>query len=166
MRFPRTSRAIPTFKRDDGTQYFEQIDKHLEKTIEYCERAAHQILRDGDCEAEMVKAYDTLNEGLVILNEKTPGLRKQADKIAARRRKSEERRKAKGQDERTDHDETPIVINAMPPGQISLAEALEVDDDDSDDSTGEYDINTFQMGKMSAFRRAPPVNPYATAAIL
>lgn len=165
MRFPRTSRAIPSFKRDDGTQYFERIDKHLEKTIEYCERAAHQILRDGDCEAELVKAYDTLNEGLVIVNEKTPVLRKQADKIAARRQKSDERRKANGQDRRIDHDETPIVMHAMPPGEISFAEALEVDDD-SDDTAGEYDVNTFQMGKMAAFRRAAPMNRYAAAPIL
>jgi hypothetical protein len=166
MRFPRTSRAIPIFKRDDGTQYFEQIDKHLEKSIEYCERAAHQILRDGDCEAEMVKVYDVLKEGLVIVDEKTSVLRKQSEKNAARRRKGDERRKANGQDQRIDHDETPIIMHAMPPGEISMADALEVDDD-SDDSAGEYDVNTFQMGKMPAFRRAAPVaNRYVAAPIL
>lgn len=166
IRLSRSSRAIPsTFKRDDGTQCFDRIDGHLDRGISLCERAAHQILRDGDCEAEMVKVYAALNEGLVVVQEKIPTLRKQAEKAAHRRRKSAERKRGSGNERRVDHDETPIMKHAMPPGEISLADALEVDDD-SDDGSGEYDINTFQMGKMSSFRRAPPVNRYAAAAIL
>ncbi|KAK4494591.1 hypothetical protein PRZ48_013947 [Zasmidium cellare] len=150
------------FGRNDGTEVFDRVDGRLEKAQNLCERAAHQVLRDGDCTLEVTNAKEHFGEALKMAEAEIPVLQKKADKAAERRRRSEERRRAEEEAEeekrRSQLSETirNAVSNVTYPGEGKLeVDHLEVDDDDDDDEA-EFDIGNIQFaglgGKLGQMR--------------
>lgn len=151
------------FGRNDGTEVFDRVDSRLEKGQNLCERAAHQVLRDGDCTLEVTIAKEHFSEALKMAEAEIPILQKKADKAAERRRRSEERRRAEEEEaeekRRSQLSETirNAVSNVTYPGEGKLeVDHLEVDDDDDNDEEAEFDIGHIQFaglgGKLGHMR--------------
>lgn len=148
-RTTRSRRPDSSMFGKDGSEAFEQIDKLLETTQALCERAAHQILRDGDCGAEVNNAKAQLADVRRVTEKETPALEKKAAKSAERRRRSEEqRRKEKEEQSKTlatrSDNEKIDMLGLVPhdgPLEVDTAEA----DDDDDSSEGELNLGAMKL---------------------
>lgn len=143
------------FGRNDGTEVFDRVDSRLEKAQAQCERAAHQVLRDGDCAPEVNNAKEQFSEALKMAEAEIPILQKKADKAAERRRRSEERRRAEEEAEEKRLSQLSQTIRNAVSNVACLAEGklevddLEVDDADDDDEEAEFDIGGLDFGGLS-----------------
>ena len=148
--------------RNDGSEAFDKTDGCLEKAQALCEKAAHQILRDGDCTLEVTGAKTQLEEAQTLGTAALPQLRKKAEKAAARHRREEERRKqaeadAAEEDVDDDVDVKPeaddAIIAVDPIYNTAAAIEIDVDADDSDggDEGGRRDMLVTAM-KAGRFR--------------
>ncbi|SMR58695.1 unnamed protein product [Zymoseptoria tritici ST99CH_1E4] len=179
---PSRPSGFPAFSRiTNDTQAFDQVDGRLEKAQASCERAAHQVLREGDCTPEVSQARDHFTEALRMAKEEIPALERKAKKSAERRRRSEERRRVEEEVEEqkrandlavkriveasSGNKTAPAPTLAPEPAVISARFAndevqLEVDDlevdSDSEGSDGEeFNITSLpSFGKFSAMRNA------------
>lgn len=148
---PRLLRGLG---RDDDTQVFDRVDGRLEKAQALCERAAHQVLRDGDCTLEVTNAKENFAEALKMAEAEIPILQKKADKAAERRRRSEERSRAEAEAAEKRMSELSATIknavtNASFPTEGKLeVDHLEVDDGSDDDEDGEFDISGLDFGQL------------------
>ena len=154
------SRArAPLSTRDDGSEAFDKVDYQLEKGQLLCERAAHQILRDGDCTLEITNAKEHFSEALNLAQAEVPVLREKAQKAAARQRRNDERRRLAEEAEKRefaadvwDDQVQNIAVNVAFPSQGKLqVDELEVDDA-SDDDDGEFDIGDLRFGTFAQMR--------------
>lgn len=59
-----------------------KVDKLLELCERLCERAAHQILRDGDCTLELDKAKEHLDEAKKLAEDQLPDLERRSREMA------------------------------------------------------------------------------------
>lgn len=162
----RSPRPGAIFGRNADTEPFDKVDAKLERAQALCERAAHQILRDGDCTLEVTSARENFAEALQMAEQELPVLKKRAEKSAARRRRSEERHRveeeaeAKAQaeaEQKRQSDLSQKIMHAAIAAYPSEAK-LEVDPleaDDSDDDEGEFDISAMKMGRFTPMRRSP-----------
>lgn len=150
------------FGNQDVAKPFDRIDQILEKSQTFCERAAHQVLRDGDCTAEIKGATRQLVEAQQAINEELPAIRKKAEKAAERRRRSEElhrKEEAKRAKERNEKlnagkmdEKVPTVFASMPTDG-----SLEIDDDDDSDGDNDdddFNIENLKMGRFGGIRSA------------
>ncbi|KAM3424238.1 hypothetical protein BST61_g11221 [Cercospora zeina] len=169
---PSRSR-LPAFGRNDGTEAFDKVDGRLEKAQALCERAAHQVLRDGDCTVELKQAREHFSEALTMATEELPTLQKKAEKAAERRRRSEERHRldeeaeaalrALNPDHALNKQVHDIVADISVPSDGDLeVDVLEVDDDSSSDGE-EFNVSSFQFQK-SGGRFAPQMRTSRLAA--
>ena len=148
--------------KNDGTKAFDKADGFLEKAQTLCERAAHQILRDGDCVLEIRMAKEHFGNAEKACEAELPELRKKADKAAERRRRSEERRKIEAQEEEKTPEvegfqtpepskETIVAADEDPfrsPATLELAiEADDSDGDNDDDYDAELALPAIELGK-------------------
>ncbi|KAK5132408.1 hypothetical protein LTR08_009091 [Meristemomyces frigidus] len=133
------------FGRHDNTEVFDKVDNLLEKGQSLCERAAHRVLRDGDCALELTHANEHIAEVQSLAKAEVPVLQKRAEKAAERRRKSAETQRADADAEQKRYldvlDTQEIVASFVPTDG-----ALEVDDG-SDDEEPDFAVNTLQLGK-------------------
>jgi len=140
MRIPSITSA-----KNDGTAIFDQLDLLLEKAQSLCERAAHQILRDGDCAVEVRSASAHFADIQRLAEDELPNLRRRSEKAAQRQARLEAREKAE--------EEAAKKLRATPENvdekledpfasPASLGVGLEADDSDGDD------IADFQIGSM------------------
>lgn len=119
----------------DDTAMFDAIDTALEKAQMHCERAAHQILRQGDCSVDITKARQHFEESIATINAKLPALEKRAAR-ALQRRLAEDEKYALEEHQPTHIDGHSLLSDG----------ALEVDTDECADSDGEdLDLTTFKM---------------------
>ncbi|KAK1062321.1 hypothetical protein LTR33_012522 [Friedmanniomyces endolithicus] len=139
----------------------DKIDTCLERGESLCERAAHQVLRDGDCASELSNATRHLNEARDLTEAELPGLEERAQEIEDRRGKREERRrskdvaaKEKGQENKEGSSQSEFAPASPVPSLVSsrpsdgnLEVDLEADDADSEDDEGAFAAETFQLGK-------------------
>ena len=118
--------------RPDGTASFDNVDGFLERAQILCERAAHQLLRDGECTPEVHKARDLLNDACHAVRSELPTLQKRAERAARRRLRDDEEALL---DEKAAQDQARPVVNAVILDDTSFPSdgALEVDDDEVDD---------------------------------
>lgn len=158
---------LTTFSRNDGSEVYNNVDGELEKAQSFCERAAYQVLKDGDCTLEVDHAKERFAEALRISKAELPGMKKRADKAVERQRRSDERRKAEEEMEAR-RAATALAMKArmqatvatqsvaIPSDDRSLeVDALEADDSDSEgDSDGELNVASMQFGKLSQMRTA------------
>ncbi|KAF2217153.1 hypothetical protein CERZMDRAFT_81111 [Cercospora zeae-maydis SCOH1-5] len=174
---PTTRSRLPAFGRNDGTEAFDKVDGRLEKAQALCERAAHQILRDGDCTVELQQAREHFSEALTMATEELPALQKKAEKAAERRRRSEERHRLDEEAEATLRALKPdhalnnnnnnklhdIVADISVPSDGDLeVDVLEVDDDSSSDGE-DFNVSSFQFQKAGG-RFAPQMRTSRLAA--
>lgn len=147
----------------DDTEAFDRVDKRLETAQTLCERAAHQILRDGDCRQEVDNAKEEVAEARTLAERELPALRKKVEKAAARQRRSQERHRVEAEQARQ------AEVERKPPSRDTSAEkiqdlagtaaegglgadTLEVDDESDDDATA-FDLDAIQFGKLGPMRR-------------
>lgn len=141
--------------RNDGSEAFDKADGFLEKAQALCERAAHQVLRDGDCALEIRNAKEHFTDVKKVCEAALPELQRKADKALERQRRSEERRKEE-EAEAEEHEKKDLVsspdtsdekIAVDPfnsPGTLEVD--IEADDDDGGDDEDEQ-LNAIQLGK-------------------
>jgi len=156
---------LPAFGRSDDVAVFDRLDGQLEKAQSLCERAAHQILRDGDCTLETRNAKEHFEDASRIAEAELPALRKKAERAAEREKRHAEREErlraeeeAAEQKRRSAAEVAQRIMSSMaasqPTGLISSADALEVDDS-SDTDEEEFDISTLRFAsKMTHMRSA------------
>lgn len=147
---PRGGKSI------EGLEAYDKLDAYLEKAQAQCERAAHQVLRDGDCGMEIHVAKERFTEARTHCEIEVPIWRKRIELFVERERLSEERRRLEEAEESEKElkpssgyssSETNFV------NSFSAAVPLEVDieSDDSDgggDNDGrEFTINMMQLGR-------------------
>ena len=137
----------PSSSKEDGTAAFDKVDGLLEKTQALCERAAHQVLRDGDCSPELAKAKDHLTNVEVAVKAELPVLEKKAEKQAERRRRSEEARRVADEERQKPQavhvDSEKVELLSVYPNDGRLE--VDTSEYDDDDSEGEMDFGALQM---------------------
>ncbi|KAF7192736.1 hypothetical protein HII31_05917, partial [Pseudocercospora fuligena] len=155
-----TQKSFEKLVRAVGTsEAFDKVDGQLEKAQLLCERAAHQVLRDGDCTLEITNAKEHFSEALTLAQAEVPALREKAQKAAARQRRNDERRRLAEEAEKRefaadvwDDQVQNIAVNVAFPSQGKLqVDELEVDDG-SDDDDGEFDIGDLRFGTFAQMR--------------
>lgn len=157
-----TRPRLPASGLNDGSKVFDTVDGRLEKAQSLCEKAAHQILRDGNCILEINSVNEHFTEALRLAEAGVPGLRNKAQRAAARRRRSEERHRLEEEEaEQERHGPSPIPtpevktaaahITFPSEGKLEVDE-LEVDDGSDDDNEGDFDISNMRFGKFAQIR--------------
>jgi len=147
----RTRRVDRSMFGKDGGEAFEKIDKLLETTQAMCERAAHQILRDGDCAAEVNNSKKQLADVRSVAEQELPILKRKAAKSAERRRRSEEQRRVEQEEQQSQNAATHFgnekagVLGILPHDGPLEVDNVEADDDDGDSSEGEMDLGAMKL---------------------
>ncbi|KAK3070320.1 hypothetical protein LTR53_010671 [Teratosphaeriaceae sp. CCFEE 6253] len=161
---------------------FDQIDTHVEHSQSLCERAAYQILRDGDCAMELNNAKEQLLLARRVAEEELPKLEERSRETAKREPRREEGRGTKEASEDDDgkkHEEdkhadsapdaspVPSLVPSLP-SDGKLEADLEPDDEVSDGESevlapsallaGKYQFRTkytiiCQIGTMTGQKR-------------
>lgn len=157
----------PLERRSEGMKperdAFVIVDGLLERAQAMCERAAHQLLRDGDCTPEMTTAKEQFASAQEIGTHELPALRKIADKAAERQRQREEKKEAQAEDgARTlpatnPSDEKLLAADDPFSSSRTLEVDLEPDDSDGDGSSMdgkgvEFAIAGMKMGNRIQMR--------------
>lgn len=137
---------------------FDRLDAFLEKAQAQCERAAHQILRDGDCGVELQAAKDRFEEARLHCETEVPVWQKRIDEAAERERDEEERMRAEGRKDVTplpDYSSSEKLINGPYVAAVPLEVDLEPDDSDGGDDGKERDITVslVQLGRPRPFMK-------------
>lgn len=154
----RTTRAMRVTStaaaKDDVTDAFDRIDVLLEKVQAICEKAAHQILRDGDCGLEMRTAKEHVIELQKVGQEEVPALRLRAEKGLERQKRERERKEAAAAQKEFGKNQqlTPEPAIEKVENPFSSPGSLEVDleADDSDEDEDEdiaFDVSAMKMGQ-------------------
>jgi len=142
--------ASSLFGKSDTTEAFDKLDRLLDKGQSLCERAAHQILRDGDCAVELTTAKGHFAEAKTLAEAELPNLKKKAEKAAERQRRSNDRRRAEDDANekkrlQANTSSTEQILASFMPSDGKLEVDLEADDSEEDD--GEYEMKGFDFGK-------------------
>lgn len=151
----KTTRAMQgthvVVSKDSTTEAFEKLDVLLEKAQALCEKAAHQVLRDGDCALEMHASKEHVVDMQKIAEDEMPTLQKRAEKTRERQKREHDRAKAERkdvdveEDQPTPEDTSEKVENPFSsPGSLEVD--LEADDSDEDDDVG-FEVGALQLGK-------------------
>ncbi|KAK4949005.1 hypothetical protein LTR10_012378 [Elasticomyces elasticus] len=141
-----------------GSEAFDKIDKSLDLGQSLCERAAHQILRDGDCALELSNAKKHLADAKEEAEGALPHLEESAQQTLDRQRRRGERLRVKDDaDEESKpvgkpiepvHDASPVPsLVSSRPSDAKLEVDLEADDEESDDEEGAFTPEAFRSGK-------------------
>jgi len=86
------NRQIGGIARAKEAPAFGEADAYLDEAQSLCERAAHQVLRDGDCALEVNGAKEQLVGARQVSEAALPALRSEAEEEEAQRRASEDQR--------------------------------------------------------------------------
>ncbi|QIW99077.1 hypothetical protein AMS68_004595 [Peltaster fructicola] len=152
-------RPSPGAPKEDSTTAFDEVDGALEKAQMFCERAAHQILRDGDCGIEITKAKEHFAAAIDTINAELPGLTKKAKK--ALDRKAAEDQKYGLEDPWTRDTAGSPDGHSFPSDGV-----LEVDTDEiaGDSESEDFDISTMKLpSRLEKFTNGQPHLPTITA---
>jgi hypothetical protein len=95
MKF-RTARTMQRPSRNaNETLVYDKIDSFLDKAQSMCERAAHKVLRDGDCSLEIKHARQHFGEARVLAEGEVPRWKQRAEEAVEKKRLAEEEEKKK-----------------------------------------------------------------------
>lgn len=124
--FPTTFRTTRILPKPDEFQAFDKADGFLDKAQTLCERAAFQVLRDGDCTSGIKAAMTHILDAVKVGEAELPLLTQRAERAAEKRRKAEvEAREA----ETVNEDRKRHEPGFNPPSTTNLeVDVLEVDD--------------------------------------
>ena len=150
----KTTRAIRVtsnpVSNDGTTQAFDLLDELLEKAQALCEKAAHQVLRDGDCALEMRAAREHVVELQKVAEGELPSLQKRAEKSLERRKRERDREKAGVAAQAEKESSTPPSVTEKAMNPFSSPASLEVDleaDDSEEDEDIDFEVGAMQLGK-------------------
>jgi len=146
-------RQVGLLGKDGATEPFDKVDGLLDKGQSMCERAAHQVLRDGDCAQELTTAKEHLAEAKTVAEAELPNLEKRVEKAAERQRRSNERRRideeANKKTQQAKTSSTEQILASFIPSDGTLEVDLEAegsDEDEDDDEDCEFDLKGYDMG--------------------
>ncbi|KAF2488222.1 hypothetical protein BDY17DRAFT_290446 [Neohortaea acidophila] len=123
----RSPRVLP---RNEDTMAFDQADAFLDQAQALCERAAHQVLRNGDCTLELTRVKEKIAQAREVGQAALPMLQRRAVKAAQRQGREAAR---------TTPPATEAVIPTphrrvgSPESVLLEVDSLEVDDPEADD---------------------------------
>ena len=155
-RSARTKESPGSGAPSEGLAIFDQLDGFLEKAQAQCERAAFQILRDGDCGMEIQAAKERFGEAETHCESQMPVWRGRIEEAVEK-----ERRRAEKEEERKPPPAYSATVNFVDDPFTSAA-PLEVDiDPDDSDGAGEdgrdFTINLMQLGRPRPYVRTSRV---------
>ncbi|KAK5165117.1 uncharacterized protein LTR77_009214 [Saxophila tyrrhenica] len=131
----RQNEASSTSK--DETQAFDRIDGFLEKAQMMCERAAHQILRDGDCALEIKHAQQYFADARKLGEDEKTTWQKRADEAAEKKVRDgeacEAAKETAVQPKATSSEKRLLTAADLPTPPSTLEPDIEVDDEADDD---------------------------------
>lgn len=133
--------------KPDSCEALNKLDGLLERSQNLCEKAAHQVLRDGDCAIEVTQAKDLLEQAKSCAERTIPGLEKVAVAEQERRLKAEEAKRVERsrQPPLLPADNEKIELLARDPSNDTLeVDEIEVDDD-ADGSDTELDMTALKL---------------------
>ncbi|KAK4574854.1 hypothetical protein LTR86_001696 [Recurvomyces mirabilis] len=149
----RQRKASPT-PPDECAVMLDRVDVLLNKGQDLCERAAHQVLRDGDCALELRNAVKRLKEANETAETRLSDLETRAAETSEQNRQRDEERKSRASaDARKKHVSSEPATSTSPvPSLVASLPSdnrLEVDlDADATDDDGEdFDASAFAVGK-------------------
>lgn len=134
--------------KSDSNEALSKVDAFLEQSQNLCEKAAHQVLRDGDCALEVTQAKDLLEQARSCAERAIPSLERSAAADEERRVKAEEKQRV----ERSRQPPPPLpadsekieLLSRDPSNDTLEVDEIEVDDDD-DESDTELDITALKL---------------------
>jgi hypothetical protein len=85
---------------DGSLDQFDIADKALERAQGFCERGAHQFLRDGNCDVELNSCKECFEEVLKLSEPEVLKYKAKADEEKLRAEKEEQQRRQKEEDEK------------------------------------------------------------------
>ncbi|TKA69499.1 hypothetical protein B0A55_07991 [Friedmanniomyces simplex] len=107
LRYKSTRPVRGRAGNESAPDVFYKIDTCLELGQSLCERAAHQVLRDGDCALELSNTKKHLAEARELAEGEVPGLQERAQRNEDRQRRCEERRRIKHVAEEKEQESAP-----------------------------------------------------------
>ncbi|KAM0716850.1 hypothetical protein Q7P37_006702 [Cladosporium fusiforme] len=128
----------------------DKVDGLLEKSQGFCEDAAHQVLRDGDCALEVTQAKENLEQAKASAERELPELERIVAEAEARRLETEERQQSESPSKSPvpSQDEKFELVSPLSPGLHEgplEVDDIEVDDDDDDDTDAELDMAALKL---------------------
>lgn len=152
FRTTRSPRSTVQARNDAGsTEALGSVDDLLEKTSDLCERAAHQVLRDGDCTLELGKAKEHLGQARRLGEDQLPDLKRRAEEDAKRGRSADKQKSPERvRDSRSLKSGISLAASPVPSlvPSIPADGGLEVDlDADDSDGGGDFVPDAFRYGK-------------------
>lgn len=157
----RAVRVTSNLVNNNGTtEAFDRLDGLLEKMQAACERAAHQILRDGDCTIELRMAKDHAIDLKKVAEDYLPVLQRRAEKTLERQKRERDREKPDvavaekyRSPSRNGHKELENPFSSP----ASLEADLEADDDDDEDDDFGFEVGAMQLDKFGIRSTRAPV---------
>jgi hypothetical protein len=171
MKF-RTARTMQRPTRNaNETLVYDKIDSFLDKAQSMCERAAHQVLRDGDCSLEIKHAKQHFGEAQVLAQGEVPRWKQRAEEAVEKKRLAEEEEQKKTKlkeeaeaeakaNETAAADENVRLVPAnsseehlvAPNARYSSSTAVDLEADDSEaENLPEFDINLLKSYTKRAY---------------
>ncbi len=133
-------RTDPDVAADNATFAFDAVDQDLEKAQATCESAAHQFLRDGDCNKEIQVTRESFQKCLDIAQKEVEKLR---EAKARETPETEDIDEKNGDD--TDIDlSTRIEPPTVKPVEFAGIGTIEVDNDNSDAESVHIDMSAIR----------------------
>lgn len=135
---------------DRPTDTFASTDAALEKAQSLCERGAHQFLREGDCEAEIIGAKESFEEAKRLSDRELARLKVESEKRQQEQDSMEREAVMQTQQEEEKESSSPKITTI---GSAIMSAPLEADDDPSADE----DLNSLlqQLPKFGSRRGVP-----------
>jgi len=140
---------------DESTAAFDKIDTFVEHSQSLCERAAHQVLRDGDCALELNNAKEQLSQAVKAAEDELPKLEERSQHDLDRRRERDEQLRTQDgvAEDPPNEKEAPPDVSPVPslvpslPSDGNLEADLEADDAESEDEAEDFTPAAFSPGK-------------------
>ena len=150
---PRARPQSPIIDDKDSIgQAFDIVDVSLEAAQTQCEKAAHQFLRDGDCQIELRKVTSNFTAALDLAKSTTETLRKEQEEEAKEQNEADDETTQAGNSSTfTAVEPISKLMPIMPEKGFGGVEqstgVIEVDDDDEAPPTIEIDMSKFRMAR-------------------
>ena len=144
--------------RPDPLAAFDLADKHLERAQGLCEVAAHQFLRDGDCNEELEGTRKRFEGCLKVAEQEVARLRQEEEDETqngdedgeedeeVEKDEDEGKDEEEEQEQRIEPDRPVPKVNRPPRFESSKVGMIEVDDDD-DTSSVNIDLSAFRRAR-------------------
>ena len=143
-------------KKTDGLDAYDKLDGFLEKAQAQCERAAHQVLRDGDCGLEIKVAKERFSEAQAHCEIEIPIWRMRVETLAQKQQRVADRGKIEEDQQPAKEFQAPpdyssadtLVVNPFV-AAVPLEVDIEPDDSDGldDDNGRDFTIDMMKLGR-------------------